>query len=112
MTDEHQPRVDPQTALSNERTFLSWIRTSLALVVTGAAVVALNLPVADRWQVASGAVFATLGIVAAVQAWLGWRHTDRALTEGQEVPRLRIGPYVTAGAVLAVVILGVGAVLT
>jgi putative membrane protein len=111
MADDDAPRVDPQTALSNERTFLSWIRTSLALVATGAALVAFNLPIAIEWRVASGAVFAALGIVAAVQGWLGWRHTDRELARGGGVPTLRMGAYITAGVVLAVVILGAGAVL-
>lgn len=49
MADGDAPRVDPQTALSNERTLLSWIRTSLALVATGAALqVALGAVVAAR----------------------------------------------------------------
>ncbi|WP_084040192.1 YidH family protein [Demequina sp. NBRC 110053] len=104
-------RIDPQTALSNERTFLSWIRTSLALVATGVALVAFNLPLPLGWRVASGAVFAALGVVCAVQAWLGWRHTDRELSRGAPVPQLRMGVYISAGVVLAVVILGIGALL-
>ena len=103
--------IDPQTALSNERTFLSWIRTSLALVATGVALVAFDLPIPMGWRVAAGGVFAALGALAAVQGWLGWRHTDRELARGAPVPRLRAGVYLTAGVVLAIVILGVGALM-
>lgn len=111
MTESGSSRVDPQTALSNERTFLSWIRTSLALVVTGVALVAFNLPIPLGWRVAAGGVFAILGMIAAVQAWVGWNHTDRELSRGAPVPRLRIGVYIAVGVVLATLMLAVGAVI-
>lgn len=55
MADDDAPRVDPQPAPSHERTFRSWIRTSLALVATSAALVAFNLPIAIECRVASAA---------------------------------------------------------
>lgn len=104
-------RPDPEVEMSNERTFLSWIRTALALVVTGAALVAFDVPVSPRWQVASGALFAALGVAASLQAWMGWRATRRALAQGEEVPAPRFGPALAGGVVLAVLVLAIGAVL-
>lgn len=111
-----QGRVGPgqvpahaQVAMANERTFLAWVRTSLALIVSGAALTAFAMPIPEGWRSAAGAVLAGLGIVAAVQAWLGWRATDRALAAGRDIPSLRIGVYLAGGVVLAVIILAVGA---
>ncbi|MCB2412329.1 DUF202 domain-containing protein [Demequina sp. TTPB684] len=101
--------AQPQVALANERTFLSWVRTALALIVSGAALTAFSMPVPEGWRTAAGAVLAGLGIVAAVQAWVGWRATDRALAAGEDLPALRVGVYLTGGVVVAVVILAVGA---
>lgn len=102
-------RAQAQVAMANERTFLAWIRTSLALVVSGGALAAFSMPIPVAWRSAGGAVLAFLGVVASIQAWLGWRATDRALAEGKDLPALRIGAYVAAGVVIAVVILVVGA---
>lgn len=112
MSGSDESRVDPQTALSNERTFLSWIRTSLALVVTGVALVAFDLPIPMGWRVAAGGVFGVLGVIAAAQAWLGWHHTDRELSQGAPVPRLRVGVYLAVGVVVATLVLAVGAIIT
>ncbi|WP_159449553.1 YidH family protein [Demequina sp. NBRC 110057] len=109
MTDSET--VNPQVALANERTFLAWIRTSLALTATGAAIVALAPPVHRGWLLASGGLFVLLGILAGSQAWLGWRATDRDMRAGRTVPPLRIGPYLTVGVIVATGILLVGAVL-
>ncbi|WP_061964625.1 MULTISPECIES: YidH family protein [Demequina] len=102
---------DAQVSLANERTFLSWVRTSLALEVTGVAIVAFDLPISRGWQIASGLMFAALGIAAAVQAWLGWRATDRALQRGAEVPAPSSAVVMVIGVVAAVLVLGVGALL-
>ena len=39
---------DPRFSLANERTFLAWIRTSLALFAAGVALEALAIPVDAR----------------------------------------------------------------
>jgi putative membrane protein len=102
---------DAQVSLANERTFLSWVRTSLALVVTGVAIVAFDLPLSRGWQVASGLVFAVLGVAAAVQAWLGWRATDRAIHRGDDVPAPASSLILVIGVIVAIAVLGVGALL-
>ncbi|WP_062072647.1 YidH family protein [Demequina sediminicola] len=103
--------VSPQVGLANERTFLAWIRTSLGLTATGAALVALDPPVHPGWLLASGGLFVVLGIACAIQAWLGWRATDRDARRGDWEPTLRMGVVITAGVVVATVTLMAGALL-
>ena len=47
---------DPRFSLANERTFLAWLRTGLALVVAGLAVEALDVP-STTWLVMFVSVF-------------------------------------------------------
>jgi putative membrane protein len=106
--DDEVPMVDPRFTLANERTFLSWIRTSLALIATGVAVEALAPPLDPQLRLAGALVFAGLGLVAAVQAWFGWRRSHHALIAGRQLPAPAMAAFVTGGVVLAVALLGLG----
>ena len=64
--------LDLRFSLANERTFLAWLRTSLALFAAAVALEALQLPIQPAWRLAAAAVFLILGLVAAAQAWIGW----------------------------------------
>ncbi|WP_061960314.1 YidH family protein [Demequina flava] len=102
-------QVTPQVALANERTFLAWIRTSLALTATGGALVALDPPVHPGWLLVSGGVFVLLGIVTAIHAWIGWRITNRDAGRGDWEPTLPLGGVIAVGVVVATLILCFGA---
>ena len=108
MADDYAPSA--QIILSNERTFLAWIRTSLALVVTGVALVAFDVPIPDTWARIAASIFVVLGIGAAVQAWLGWRATDAAARAGEPIPAPAIRVILVAGIVAAILIVVVGLV--
>lgn len=78
--------ADPRFVLANERTYLAWMRTSLALVAAGLAVAHLlpeTVAVAALWigigAMASGGLLAVLG-------HRRWRRVLRALDAGQPVP--------------------------
>lgn len=116
----HEPReeptasagdVDPRFILANERTFLSWTRTALALIATGVAVEALEPPLNPHLRLAGAATFTLLGLVAAAQAWWGWRRSDRALRQGLPLPAPANGVLIVAGVIAGVALLGLGAVL-
>lgn len=111
ITDDDVPMVDARFTLANERTFLSWIRTALALIATGVAVEALEPPLNPDLRLAGAAVFALLGLVAAVQAWVGWKRSDRALREGRQLPAPTTAIFLTAGVIAAVGLLGLGAIV-
>jgi putative membrane protein len=102
---------DPRFSLANERTFLAWVRTSLALLAAGVALEALRIPVSPGFRLASALVFVALGVLAAVQAWAGWYHTERALRLGRALPGPTVGVAIVGGVVLGVVLLTLGSLL-
>ncbi|WP_062308294.1 YidH family protein [Demequina subtropica] len=110
--DERDKAAEAQAALSNERTFLSWIRTALALIVTGVALVAFDLPVDLGWRLGAGAILLLLAIANAAQALYSWRANDRALRHGEEIPDLRSGAWIAWGVVTSVMLLLVGWVMS
>ncbi len=99
---------DPRFTLANERTFLAWIRTALALIAGGVALEALNLPVQPGIRVAAAALLVVLGLVVPVLAWFGWGSVERALRRGEPLPASRVALPVAVGtaAVAALVLVG------
>ena len=119
--DEHQqsppgePCVkepDARFTLANERTFLAWNRTALALVVAGLGIVQL-LPPFPRvpWgRHALGVPLIVLGAVVSVTAYLEWRRTQTALRRREPMPqsllpRILVGTITGVAALSAVVLL-------
>jgi len=102
---------DPRFTLANERTFLAWLRTALALLAAG---VALDTFVGyGHPAVRSAATMALIaaGIVCSVAAYARWMATERALRLGQPLPTSYVAPLVafavaTAGVLAAVILLG------
>jgi len=109
MADEQGPSA--QVILANERTLLAWIRTSLALVVTGVALEAFDVPIQEGWRRAAATIFVLLGIAAAAQAWVGWKATDTATRAGEPVPPPALRTVLVGGVIAAVVIVCVGLVV-
>ena len=68
----HGTEPDPRFSLANERTFLAWIRTSLALVAGGVGVHALHLQIPEEIGDVAAIVLIVMGILAAGQAFVGW----------------------------------------
>ena len=80
---------DPRFTFANERTFLAWSRTALALVVAGLGVVQL-LPPFPRvpWgRHVLGVPLIVFGAVVAVAAYGEWVRNQRAMRHGQPLPR-------------------------
>ena len=99
---------DPRFSLANERTFLAWIRTSLALLAAGVALEALEVPVTGPFRVVASAAFVSLGVLGAIQAWLGWSRTERALRERKPLPGPSVAILVALGVALATLLLVIG----
>ena len=102
---------DPRFTLANERTFLAWIRTSLALLAVGMAVVGLDLPVQRGCARAASVVLVVLGTVAPAEAWWSWLRTEHALRTDRPLPHSPLALPMGVGLVAAAVLLGVGSIL-
>lgn len=99
---------DPRFTLANERTFLAWLRTALALYAAAFALEALALPAATGWRLAAALVFLSLGTMCAVQAWIGWAQTERSLRRGKPLPGLAVGALVIVGLLVGVALVTIG----
>lgn len=84
---------DPRFSLANERTFLAWIRTSLALLAGGIAVEAftgdLFSPVVRKLL---GSSLLILGAAIAASAAWRWVKIERAMRQDRPLPIAYWGP--------------------
>ncbi|MEE1617881.1 YidH family protein [Brachybacterium sp. J153] len=94
--------------MANERTFLAWLRTSLAMYAGAFALEALALPAATGWRLAAAGVFLVLGTLCALQAWWGWRATERSLRRAAPLPGLGAGAVIVVGVVVAAALVSIG----
>jgi putative membrane protein len=80
---------DPRFTFANERTFLAWSRTALALIVAGLGVVQLLPPFPGvPWgRHVLGVPLIVLGAIVAVTAYREWVTSQRALRLGQPLAR-------------------------
>ncbi|CAN5341262.1 hypothetical protein BH09ACT6_BH09ACT6_08660 [soil metagenome] len=102
---------DPRFSLANERTFLAWIRTSLALIAGGVALEALNVPIAPGFRLTAALVLIGAGILAPVQAWFGWARVERAMREARPLPSSLFAPALAAVASLVGLLILLGYLL-
>lgn len=78
---------DPRFSLANERTALAWMRTALALVGGGVAIVSLaSLSTLPAWAALVGAAACIGGAALAVRAVRAWAKIERALRLRQPLP--------------------------
>jgi putative membrane protein len=98
-------RPDPRFSLANERTFLAWIRTSLALLAGGVALDAVDLDGPRGLQTAVAVALVVTGLLGAAISWVRWAATERAMRLHEPLPGT------VALAVLAVVMMVVAAAL-
>lgn len=102
---------DPRFSLANERTYLAWIRTSLALFAAGVALEALVLPISPPLRATAAVVFVVLGLLTTAQSFLGWARTERALRLGTALPGPTLAAVLTGGVVVGTVLVVVGLLL-
>ena len=97
---------DPRFTFANERTFLAWSRTALALVVAGLGIVQLlpPLPGVPSGRHLIGLPLIALGAVLAVAAYAEWVHNQRALRRGEPLPR-SIMPWILAATVTGIAVI-------
>lgn len=101
---------DPRFSLANERTFLAWIRTSLALLAGAVAVHVLDLELPDLVVALTSTGLAIAGALCAAHAWRSWARTERAVRQGRPLPSNGVGLLLVGAVVVACVVLVVLAV--
>ena len=94
---------DYRFSLANERTFLAWVRTSLALMAAGIAVVQF-VPGLTVVRHALGLILITLGGVLAGISYQHWEHNERAMRLGEQLPRSPVPQLVAVVLTLAAVV--------
>lgn len=99
---------DPRFSLANERTYLAWTRTALALFAAGVALEALEVPIDAQLRVWSAALFVLLGVLAAFEGLLGWLRTEKALRLGKPLRGVTVAPVLTAGIIIGVALVSFG----
>lgn len=105
--DEIEP--DVRFTFANERTFLAWNRTALALIATGVAATQL-LPKFDVTfgRRLLGLPLIALGAVLAVTSYRFWQHNETAMRRREPLPRSPMPLVLSIGigvvAVIAVIL--------
>jgi len=77
---------DYRFSFANERTFLAWIRTALALIASGVAVDVIGLSGEPGDARPLAALLVALGMGAALLAGVRWARAERAMRLGQPLP--------------------------
>jgi putative membrane protein len=107
---------DPRFTFANERTFLAWSRTALALVVAGLGIVQLlpPFPGVPFGRHLLGVPLIALGAVLSVVAYAEWVRNQHALRRGEPMPKSNmpwiLAATITGMAIIAAIVLLLSAV--
>jgi putative membrane protein len=103
---------DARFTLANERTFLAWSRTALALVVAGLGIVQLLPPFPGvPWgRHVLGVPLIALGAGVSVTAYVEWQRTQAAMRRGAPIPR-SVLPWILAATITGVAVLSAAVLL-
>jgi putative membrane protein len=96
--------------MANERTFLAWIRTAMALLAGGVALDVVDLPLSTDAQRGLTVLVLALGILCAALSWVRWARTERAIREHRPLPAPGLGTLLATGLLVAGVVLVVAVV--
>lgn len=112
MTDRHPRWVyeagqepDPRYSLANERTFLAWVRTALAMLAGGVALHALGLPESPWLRTTLAIVLVLFGGLTTVLALVRWARVERAMRTHRPLPPFTLGFLMVAAVVVGSVLL-------
>jgi putative membrane protein len=97
---------DYRFSLANERTFLAWIRTALAILAGGVLLAQFSTKIGPHWVIVTLAILlAVLSAVLAGIAYARWRANEIAMRHGRRLPMTVAVPLISA------VVLAVAAVI-
>jgi len=93
---------DYRFSLANERTFLAWIRTALALAAGGLGALAILDDFVGEQILGLGLL--ALSFLTAATAYRRWVMTERAMRLNQPLPPSRLPLYMGIGVALVAVV--------
>jgi putative membrane protein len=100
---------DPRFTFANERTFLAWNRTALALITAGFAVIEFVDFSLDWMRFVLGIPLILIGGILALTSYRSWDHNERCMRLDQPLPYPRM-PRTLAVAVGVVAVIAVVAI--
>jgi putative membrane protein len=74
---------DPRFSLANERTFLAYVRTALAVLAGGVAI--FGYAPDRRIALGAGLGLLVVGFVALIGGYVRWRHIDKAIADDRPI---------------------------
>ena len=96
---------DYRFTLANERTFLAWVRTALALAAGGLGAVAL---IPDFYGAhLLGVLLLALSLATAITSYRRWALNELAMRLGRPLPRSRLPQLMAAGTALLAIVAAV-----
>jgi putative membrane protein len=93
---------DPRFTYANERTFLAWNRTALALIAAGLAITSLLPEFHLRYgRRIIGVPLIALGALLAFTSYRRWEDNERAMRLGRPLPASNLPRILAGGIALA-----------
>jgi putative membrane protein len=96
---------DPRFSLANERTFLAWVRTALAMFAGGVALHALSVPATGWLRGILVVVLIGVGGLVCLLAMVRWARIERSMRLREPLPSFGLGMVLTLTLVLVAVLL-------
>lgn len=103
---------DPRFTLANERTFLAWIRTSLALLAGGVAMEAFTAELfAPELRKTVAVLLLVLALLIGGGSYFRWLNIERSMRRKAPLPVPWIAPVLAVGGALVAAIMVVFALV-
>jgi putative membrane protein len=104
---------DYRFTLANERTFLAYVRTSLAFFASGTAILSFFDHVIGHrvLVVIIGSGLYALGTFTAASCYLRWRRLEQAMRLGRPLPTSLVLPIITGSLIILALIAFVGVLI-
>jgi putative membrane protein len=103
---------DVRFSMANERTALAWVRTGLAIIAGGVALITLAsvIQVSPVFMIFA-AIACLAGGAVAGSAIVSWRRAERAMRQGLPLPPPVALPWLVGGVVVLAIALSVVAIV-
>ncbi|MFJ2258943.1 YidH family protein [Streptomyces sp. NPDC087844] len=101
--EEEGVTPDYRFSLANERTFLAWLRTSLALIGGGFAVDQFLPDLRWEWRAGLALGLLAAGALSALRSVNHWVRCERAMRRGEDLPVSRFPALLSVGVALVAI---------